>query len=111
MIIGEVLYKLGVIATSLILSMATLVRPATAGGDVEYGEYLSSECVTCHQANSKDAKIPSIHGMDEEGMAGILKLYRAKELENESMQTVTKRLTDEDIAALAAYFSTLPIAE
>ena len=96
---------------AMVLCAVALVRPAHAGGDAEYGEYLSSECVTCHQAKSTDAKIPSIHGMDEEALVNILTLYRGKVLENLSMQTVTKRLTDEDIEALAAYYSTLPIQE
>ncbi|MEE9315300.1 MAG: c-type cytochrome [Rhizobiaceae bacterium] len=94
-----------------ILVGVVFAAPAYAGGDPEYGEYLSGECVTCHQTNSADAQIPSIQGMSEEGLIGILKLYRSKDLDNESMQTVTKRLTDEDIAALAAYFSSLPQSE
>lgn len=82
-----------------------------AEGDVEYGEYLSSECVTCHQAQDTEASIPVINGMDPEAMASILNLYRAEELENAAMRTVAKRLTDEDIAALAAYFASLPEPE
>ena len=91
--------------------IAALCLPAMAEGDVEYGEYLSSECVTCHQATDTDVAIPVIHGMDAEGMDAILKLYREGELENAAMQTVAKRLTDEDIAALAAYFAQLPEPE
>jgi len=89
----------------------SLVSPATAEGDPEYGQYLSSECVTCHQAKATDAKIPSIHGIDGEGFISIMKAYRAKQLENPAMQTVAGRLTNEDIAALAAYYSALPATE
>lgn len=95
--------------TALFLSII-LSPPVLAGGDVEYGEYLSSECVTCHRAGSH-GQIPSINGMHEEGFIHVMELYRSKELENPTMQTVAKRLTDEDIAALAAYFSGLPKAE
>ena len=31
-------------------------------GDPAYGEYLSGECVTCHQADGQDKGIPSIAG-------------------------------------------------
>lgn len=79
-----------------------------AAGDIEYGEYLSSECVTCHRADATDARIPAIHGMDADGLAAIMKLYRAGEMENEAMRTVARRLTDEDIAALAVYFAAQP---
>ncbi len=77
-----------------------------ADGDPEYGQYLSSECVTCHQA-AVTGTIPSIHGMQADGFITMMKLYRSKQLENRTMQTVAGRLSDEDIAALAAYFSTL----
>ena len=82
-----------------------------AGGDKEYGEYLSSECVTCHQSKDTGAKIPVLNGYDEEGFVALMKAYRASELENPTMITVAKRLTDEEIAALAAYFSSLPEPE
>ena len=45
--------------------------------------------------------------MNEEGFIELMKLYRDKKLENPTMQTVARRLSDEDISALAAYFSAL----
>ena len=91
------------------LAFATAVTfPAFAEGDREYGEYLSSECVTCHQTADLEAKIPVIHGMDAEAFVDIMKAYRAGELENPTMITISKRLTDEDISAMAAYFASLP---
>ena len=80
---------------------------AWANGDREYGEYLSSECTACHQPKTDDAGIPSIHRYDSAGFQHIMKLYRSKELANPTMQTVAGRLSDEDIAALAAYYSAL----
>lgn len=82
-----------------------------AGGDKEYGEYLSSECVTCHQSKNTDTRIPVLNGYDEEGFIALMEAYRASELENPTMITVAKRLTDEEISALAAYFSSLPEPE
>ena len=84
---------------------------AFAEGDIEYGEYLSSECVTCHQSKDVDAKIPVINGMEAEGFVALMEAYRNGELENPTMRTIAKRLTDEDIAALAAYFASLPEPE
>lgn len=94
-----------------LLIASAMATPVLAEGDIEYGQYLSSECVTCHQSGNTDAKIPVIDGMDAEGLTEIMKLYRAGELENPAMQTVAKRLNDEDIAALAAYFASLPAPE
>ena len=93
------------------VSAMSLTSPASAQGDIEYGEYLSSECVTCHQAKDVDAKIPVINGMEAEGFVALMEAYRNEELDNPTMRTIAKRLTDEDIAALAAYFASLPEPE
>ncbi len=93
-------------AVTLVLSYLGMMSSAFAEGDPEYGQYLSSECVTCHQSSVVGA-IPSIDGMNEDGFIALMKLYRSKQLDNPTMQTVAGRLSDEDIAALAAYFSAL----
>ena len=82
-----------------------------AKADLGYGEYLSGECVTCHQKNGSDQGIPSITGLDAEGFAQIMLAYRNKELDNNVMQTVAGRLDDEQIASLAVYFASLPAGE
>ncbi|MEP0520040.1 MAG: c-type cytochrome [Hyphomicrobiales bacterium] len=76
--------------------------------DVEYGEYLSSECVTCHQAGATSSEqIPSIEGWDKASFVAVMKSIRAKEQESKVMQTIAASLDDEQIDALAAYFATL----
>lgn len=87
-------------------SYVCMIVSVFAESDPEYGQYLSSECVTCHQS-SVAGTIPSIAGMNEDGFIALMKLYRSRQLENLTMQTVAMRLSDEDIAALAAYFSAL----
>ncbi len=97
---------------NLMLILVCAASPqALAEGDPEYGQYLSSECVTCHLGKATEGGIPSINGYDSDGFQQIMKLYRSKELENPTMQTIAGRLTDEDIAALAAYYSALPQPE
>ncbi len=81
------------------------------GADEEYGEYLSGECVTCHQQKGGDKGIPSITGWDMEAFAEVMTAYKEKELENPVMQTVAGRLDKEQIASLALYFGNLPSAE
>ncbi len=73
-------------------------------GDPAYGEYLASECVTCHQADGGDAGIPSITGWPEAYFKAALHGYRIRAPANEAMQLIASTLTDEDIAALAAFF-------
>lgn len=76
-------------------------------GDPEYGEYLSSECTTCHQAGGGDDGIPSIVLWPEEDFVIAMHAYKNKWRENPVMQMMAGRLNAEEIAALAAYFATL----
>lgn len=78
-------------------------------GDRDFGEYLSSLCVTCHQVSGKSTGgIPPIIAWPEDQFVAVINAYRWKDRDNEVMQTVTAQLTDEEIAALAAYFGALP---
>ena len=78
-------------------------------GDKAFGEYLSSVCVTCHQVSGQSiGGIPPIIAWPEEQFVAVINSYRWKERDNEVMQTVAAQLTDEEIAALAAYFGSLP---
>ena len=73
-------------------------------GDPEYGEYLSGECKTCHQAEGGDDGIPSIVFWPEEDFVIAMHAYKNKQRNHPVMQMVAGRLGDEEIAALAAYF-------
>jgi cytochrome c553 len=100
-------------AASLALTVASiaLVGAATAhaGGDRELGEYLSSECVTCHQLSGKFDGIPSIVARPEEELIQALTEYREKVRENAVMRSIAIKFTDEEIAALASYFGSIDI--
>ncbi|TCO73032.1 c-type cytochrome [Rhodovulum euryhalinum] len=76
-------------------------------GDRAYGEYLSSECTTCHQRDGSDKGIPSIVLWPEENFVLAMHAYRQKLRPHPVMQMMAGRLTDEEIAALAAYFGSL----
>jgi cytochrome c len=74
-------------------------------GDLEFGRYLATECVTCHRSTTPGGAIPNIFGMAEPRFRTLIKAYREKELPNPIMQSVASRLKDDDIDALAHYFS------
>ena len=73
----------------------------------DYGEYLAGECTTCHRIDGAQSEIPSIVGWDAEALTAVLKSYKSGELDNPAMVSVAKSLDDEQIKALAAYFSSL----
>ena len=79
-----------------------------AKADIEYGEYLSAECVTCHRSSGASKGIPIIHGIKAETFVAYINAYRKKERKNEVMQMMASGLDREQILSLAAYFSSLP---
>jgi len=76
-------------------------------GDREYGEYLASDCKTCHEAGAGGDGIPNIHGRPKIQLITLLYAYREKIKLNPVMQMQAGRLTNEEIVALAAYFEGL----
>ncbi len=76
-------------------------------GDPAYGEYLSSECTTCHQVDGSDRGIPSVTGWPVEDFVVAMHAYKQKKRPHPVMQMMAGRLSDEEIAALAAYFTGL----
>jgi cytochrome c len=87
--------------------MVGLYGEACAAADRAFGEYLSSECVTCHRLSGHTAGIPPIVGLPDDSFIMIMREYRDKRRDNPIMQTIAGRLSNEDIAALAVYFGSL----
>jgi len=98
------------------LRTATLAPPPPPGelpipeeafaivGDPAYGEYLSTECASCHQSAAARG-VPVIEGLGRRAFITALWEYRAGSRENSTMVTIAVRLTDEEIAHLAAHFA------
>lgn len=76
-------------------------------GDAEYGEYLSSECTTCHQVDGDNDGIPAIIGWPKEDFVVAMHAYKEKVRPHPVMQMMAGRLANDEIAALAAYFGGL----
>jgi cytochrome c553 len=91
----------------LTLIAVSLSASGQTSSDKAFGQYLSSECVTCHQPTGQYQGIPSIVGWPEATFVEIMDEYRSKKRENPIMQTIAGRLSQEEVAALAAYFGSL----
>lgn len=76
-------------------------------GNVEYGQYLSNTCVTCHQASGESSGIPPIINWPAEAFVTVLHAYKNKSRDNVVMQQITGSLSNEEIAALAAYYESI----
>lgn len=87
-----------------------LAAPALASDakQVSYGRHLSGECSACHRIDGTDNGIPSITGWDPEEFVATMDFYRNGERGNPAMVSVAQSLDDSQVAALAAYYGSLP---
>ena len=67
-------------------------RTRHGAGDRALGEYLSSECVTCHQITGRYEGIPPIVGWPEATFIEIMDEYRDKRRSNPVMQTIAGKV-------------------
>jgi cytochrome c553 len=74
------------------------------------GKQKSRMCMSCHGPNgiSRVVSYPSLAGQPESYIAGQLEAFRSGVRENPMMSSIAKSLADDDIAALARYYSSLP---
>ena len=97
--------KLSYLFISLALVGAAPV--ANAKGDAEAGKGKTAACAACHGAdgNSVIPINPSLAGQNASYLVQALKDYRAGTRKNAIMNGQAAALKDEDIADIAAYFS------
>jgi len=78
-------------------------------GDAAAGKEKSVMCAACHGADGIATQpiYPNLAGQQEEYLVMATKAYRDGVRDNELMKMFLMSLTDDDIANLAAYFSSL----
>ena len=71
----------------------------------------AGQCFVCHGADglAKVPDAPNLAGQNGAYLVKALKDYRSGKRENEVMSMMAKNLSDEDIALVASYFSSIAI--
>jgi len=92
----------------LSLSLTILTLPVSAAG-----EQAAGQCASCHgqKGNSSNAQWPNLAAQQSTYLSNQLKAFKAGERVNPIMQPMAAHLSTEDIANLAAYFSSQPPAK
>lgn len=94
-----------VAAAAIVLGTAGI---AQAGGDAAAGEKKAKACIGCHGKDGKGkGKNPPAVGLGEAKFIEEMNKYKSGERKHKMMQKFTKKLSDADIANLAAYYETL----
>ena len=100
----------------LILGLAALVVTspfAQAGGDITAGRTVMVKCQACHgedglgKAMPVGGEAPNIAGQKYDYLVHSLMAYKAGERKSAMMSLVAKKLSDEDIANVAAYYAAI----
>ena len=81
--------------------------PAEGDEQIEYGEYLSSQCSTCHRLDAFEGGIPPLGHLPRDYFVIAMREYKSGRRLNPAMVSVANSLTDEEIEALAAYYTAL----
>ena len=93
-------------------ALALISAPAFAKGDPAKGKPLAYTCTGCHGiAEYKNAypsyRVPKIGGQNEQYIIAALTGYKKHERNHPTMQAQAQSFSDEDIANIAAYLSSL----
>ncbi|HET6397006.1 MAG TPA: cytochrome c [Pseudoxanthomonas sp.] len=91
---------------------AAAPAPAAVTGDAEKGRQLTYTCQGCHGLTGyKNAypsyKVPKIGGQSAEYLAQALHEYRQGKRKHPTMRAQAQSFSDQDIADIAAFLSTL----
>ncbi len=94
-----------------LLALALLAPRAGRAGDVRKGRAKAAACNVCHgpAGLSQVPDAPHLAGQPEPYLAEQLRAYRSGKRVHPAMSLVTKGLSDEDIADLAAWFSAIVV--
>ena len=89
-----------------------LAQPAMAEGDVEQGRLTAQTCMGCHGApGMRNAypgyRVPKLGGQHAKYIVAALQAYKNNLRSHPTMRAQAADLTDEDMANIAAYFSSL----
>ncbi len=90
-----------------LLTALLFASSSAMAGDAAAGKAKSAICAACHGAtgHSMNPLWPNLAGQKEQYLAKQIKAFRDGTRKDPTMAPMVAALTDEDIANLAAYFS------
>ena len=94
------------------LALALVATPAFAKGDAAKGKQLAYTCTGCHgiveyRNAAPNYRVPKIGGQNEAYIVAALTGYKKGERNHPTMKAQASSFSDQDIADIAAYLSSL----
>lgn len=89
---------------ALILALAAMPAPGQAR-PVSVGE-----CAACHGEDgiARDIEVPHLAGQNERYLYNQMLAFRTGKRPHKEMRVMSRQMTNEEMAALAAYYAALP---
>ena len=92
--------------------LAGAVGAPALAADLAAAKGRAGQCFVCHgtEGLAKVPDAPNLAGQNGAYLVKALKDYRSGKRENEVMSMMAKNLSDDDIALVASYFSSITVA-
>lgn len=100
-----------------IAGFASNASAQTVQGNAAAGEKKAAMCIGCHSIPGYRASFPEVHqvpmiaGQTEKYLQNALAAYKSGDRKHPTMKAITGSLSEQDMADLAVYYSTLPRQE
>ncbi|TJW06719.1 MAG: c-type cytochrome [Mesorhizobium sp.] len=92
--------------SAIAAGFALLVSQSGAAG-ADQGAQLTAACASCHRLDGRDMAIPPIAGVDQDKLVSAMQAFKSGERPSQIMYIMVRSLTDEEVATVARYLSTL----
>ena len=98
---------MNLIATLLLaIGPIALIIFSSPAAENNQGAQLAAMCAACHRLDGLDKGIPSIIGLDQAKLAGMMAEFKSDKRKSQIMGVVARSLSDEEVAAVAQYLAT-----
>jgi cytochrome c553 len=106
--------SIGVACAAIALAAAWPAGAAESEGNADAGRTKSSMCAGCHSISGYKTAFPAVYsvpridGQHAKYIVSALKAYKGGDRSHPSMRAIAASLSDQDMADLAAFFSSDP---
>ena len=98
------------VKTTGFLAMAAVVAAGSCGAEPVNRAAPLETCVPCHGMDGigRDAEVPNLAGQNEAYLLNQLRAFHQGRRQHKEMLYMSRKMTEEDMQALAAFFANLP---
>lgn len=101
--------KINILPLVTVFFLSLLTTTICSAGDIKAGKARASACFGCHgsQGISVMPNYPNLAGQKEQYLNSAINSYRSGSRNDPTMKAMVATLSDDDVANIAAYFSSL----